>query len=179
MTSVRDGGQSLPSNAECGNIFSWTWEGFYEGREQRRADVFDIDMAQLFAWTGADASKMTSIFYVTFTGAGGNDPSGDGYYPVVRLRNGALLGNSITVATDYPFYIQGDYNVVNWKPSAMVGDGFASASLVCSSFVVGSQQRQRSNHRLQKSAHIMCSVIRFHGASDLAQVPTCWFIVTP
>jgi hypothetical protein len=128
MTSVRDGGQSLPTNAECANIFNWTWEGFYEGREQRRADVFDIDMAQLFAWTGADASKTTSIFYVTFTGGGGYDPSGDGYYPVVRLRNGALLGNPITVATDFPFYIQGDYNTVNWKPSAMVGDAITILS---------------------------------------------------
>jgi hypothetical protein len=122
MTATRDGGQELPTNVECGNIFDWTWEAFYEGRETRRADVLDVDLAQLFAWTGTDANRVTRIFYVTFKGAGGHDPSGDGVYPVVRLRNGQQLGNPLTVATDYPYYVQGDFNTVSWKPAAVVGD---------------------------------------------------------
>ena len=128
MTTIRDGGETLPSNAECGNMFTWTWEAFYEGREQRRADVFDINMAQLFAWIGADASKATSIFYVTFNGGGGYDPSGDGLYPIVRVFNGNQLGSPITVATDHPFYVLGDYNVNNWQPAAMVGDAITFLS---------------------------------------------------
>jgi type II secretory pathway pseudopilin PulG len=122
MVSTRDGGQTLPSNAECGNIFTWTWEAFYEGRENRKADVLDINLAQLFAWTGTDASRVTRIFYVTFRGGGGFDPSGDGVYPVVRLRNGQQLGNPFTVATDHPYYVQGDFNTINWKPASVVGD---------------------------------------------------------
>lgn len=123
MTSVRDGGEELPSNAECQNIFTWQWEAFYEGREGRMADVFQVDMAQLFAWVaGSVGSRETRIFYVTFKGGAGYDPSGDGLYPILRLVNGANLLNPITVATDHPFYIQGDYNTGVWQPSAMVGD---------------------------------------------------------
>ena len=132
MTSIRDGGQTLPSNIECDNIFTWTWEAFYEGREQRQADVLDINLAQLFAWTGTDASKMTEIFYVTFTGVGGYDPSADGVYPIVRVFNGGQLGNPITLTTDRPFYIQGDYNVTNWQSSAMVGDAISILSNIWS-----------------------------------------------
>ena len=43
-------------------------------------------------------------------------------YPAVRLINGAALQYPLTVATDGPIYVQGDYNSVGWKPSAILGD---------------------------------------------------------
>lgn len=120
---VRSGGQTLPSTAECNAMFSMGTEAFYEGRQGQRADVFTIDMAQLFAWTTGDPAKETQVFYVTFTNTGlSPDPSGDGVFPAVRVRNGSWLGNKITVATDYPFYIEGDYNTIGWQPAAVVGD---------------------------------------------------------
>ena len=120
---VRASGQTLPNAAECNAIFSMGTEAFYEGRQGHLADVLTIDMAQLFAWAAGDPAKETQIFYVTFTNVGlAPDPSGDGVFPAVRVRNGASLGNPITIATDYPFYIEGDYNSVGWQPAAVVGD---------------------------------------------------------
>ncbi len=126
---VRGAGLTLPNPGQCNAIFSMDSEVFYEGRQGQQADVFTIDMAQLFAWTAGDPAKETRIFYVTFTNVGlAPDPSGDGVFPVVRVRNGASLGNPITVATDYPFYIEGDYNSVGWQPAAVVGDAITFLS---------------------------------------------------
>ena len=123
---VRDSGSVLPTESECNTIFSMVNDAFYEGHDGRFADVLTIDMAQLFAWVGGDASKETRVLYVTFTDLGtAPDPQGDGVFPVVRLDNGAVLANPITIATDYPIYVQGDYNTVGWQPTAVVGDGIS------------------------------------------------------
>ncbi len=125
MTQTRDGGEQLPGNAGCNAIFNFNWEKFIDGREGRRVDVFDIDMAQLFAFTNANPAGRVGVMYVTFTNvAGANDPSGDGIYPIVRLRNGATLNNPITIATDRPMYVWGNYNsdLPNWVPASVVGD---------------------------------------------------------
>jgi len=120
---IRDSTLVLPNVAQCNQIFDMTEDAFYEGREGRFADVFTIDMAELFAWVGGDPSRETRVLYVTFNSLGdADDPEGDGVYPVVRLKNGALLANPITIATDFPIYIEGDYNTIGWQPAGAVGD---------------------------------------------------------
>ena len=120
---VRNGGSVLPSEPECNAIFSMVNDAFYEGREGRFADALTIDMAELSAWVGGDTSKETRILYITFTDLGTSpDPQNDGDYPIVRLENGSILPNPITIATDYPIYVQGDYNTIGWQPAAVVGD---------------------------------------------------------
>jgi hypothetical protein len=47
---------------------------------------------------------------------------------VVRLLNGDQLENPFTFSTDFPLYVQGDYNSINWKPSALVGDAITLLS---------------------------------------------------
>ena len=129
MISVRDAGLVLPTVAQCNNIFTLTYDKWYEGREQRYVDVIDVDMAQLFAWAGADATRITNILYFTFTGTS-PDPAGDGDYPIVRLINGGTLGNPITVSTEHPIYVQGHYNAGAWQPAALVGDAITFLSTV-------------------------------------------------
>ncbi len=115
--------QTLPNVGSCNNIFELEPDAFYEGREGRFADAFTVDLAELFAWVGGDASREVRILYITFKNlGGGDDPQSDGVYPVVRIKNGSLLVNPITIATDFPIYIQGDYNTIGWQPSAVVGD---------------------------------------------------------
>ena len=120
---IRDSSRVMPTTAECNTIFSLVPEAFYEGRQGQMADVFTIDMNQLLNWVGGDPARATQVFYVTFTNLGSApDPSGDGVFPIVRLKNGAILGNPTAIATDRPLYIQGDYNTGLWQPSAVVGD---------------------------------------------------------
>ncbi|MCH8145575.1 MAG: hypothetical protein IIA55_12730 [Gemmatimonadetes bacterium] len=129
MTIQRPGAKSAPSQAQCMQIFDFSWGTFWESRERRYVDVLDIDVGELFAWTGADPALITNILYVTFVNvAQGRDPSGDGIFPVVRLVNGRALGNPITIATDRPLYVQGDYNTDGWQPASFVGDAISLLS---------------------------------------------------
>lgn len=122
MISIRDAGLVLPTNAECEDIFTFQPDQFYDSRELTFVDVLNIEMDELFAWAGADATKVTNIIYVFFSGTTVAD------FPIVRLDDGALLGNPITVATQHPIYVQGDYNTVGWQPSAVIGDAITLLS---------------------------------------------------
>ncbi len=129
MTVTRSAAKQIPPPNLCRRIFDFSWETFWESREQRYVDVLDIDVGRLFEWTGADPALTTNILYVTFVNvAQGRDPSGDGIFPVVRLVNGRVLGNPITIATDRPLYVQGDYNTGGWQPAAFVGDAISLLS---------------------------------------------------
>ena len=123
---VRDGGQTIPSAADCNNIFTFTSDAWYDKREDVFVDQLEIDMNMLFNWSAIDSvARTTNILYLTFTNVGmAPDPQGDGVNPVVRLIQGQDLGNPITIATDRPMYILGDFNVddADWKPAAVVAD---------------------------------------------------------
>lgn len=127
--SVRTGGKVLPSSTTCNDIFDLNYDQYYDGREGRFVDVLEIDLNELFDWTGSDATRITNIFYVHFTGTG-PDPEGDGNYPMVRLWNGSQLGNPITIASRHPIYTVGNYNTGAWQPAALIGDnvGFLSSN---------------------------------------------------
>ena len=89
-------------------------------------DALSIDMDELFSWAGTDLTRVTNIIYVHFTGYNSGGPDFD--YPAVRLRDGAALGNPITIATKHPIYVEGDYNNVGWQPSAVMGDAITLLS---------------------------------------------------
>ena len=128
ITHTRPVGLAVPNSSQCTNIFSFNYEKFYEGREQRYVDVLDIDVNRLNAWM--TNSNQTSVIYITMATAGGLDPAGDDFYPVVRLVNAQTLRNPITFSTEHPIYVQGHYNSVGWQPSALVGDAITYLSTV-------------------------------------------------
>ncbi|MGI9627858.1 MAG: hypothetical protein ACR2QM_13560 [Longimicrobiales bacterium] len=124
LTHTRTGSLVTPSSGDCDDIFEMKWDAFWEEREQRWADVFEIDVEELADWVAADSARRSQILYVTFTGTGHSDHDieGDSVFPVVRLVNGDSLPNPMTVASDRGLYIYGDYNSVNWQPAAIAGD---------------------------------------------------------
>lgn len=136
--AVRAPGKVVPNTGLCKKIFTWTFEAFWEGREGRFADVLDIDVDELRRWVGGDASRRTEILYVTLTGTApdsiknnnNSNAARDGFYPVVRLINGSQLPNRLTIATDRPLYLRGNYNNVAWVPAAVTGDAITWLSAV-------------------------------------------------
>ena len=134
ITHTRPFGLLSPNANQCGNIFSFSYDKWYEGREQRYVDIVDIDVAALYAWIGNAAGRATSVMYITIDGTNPlQDPSGDGTYPVIRLINAGKLSSPITFATNHPLYIQGHYNNDPlWYPSALVGDAITYLSTVWS-----------------------------------------------
>ena len=145
MISTRTAGKVLPTIGACQKIFSMTWDAFFEGREKRFVDVFEVDIGELRNWVGTDATRRTDVLYVTFIGApstpANTDKKNDGWYPVVRLKNGSQLPNPLSVATGLPLYVQGDYNKNTWVPAALVGDAIYWLS---NAWVDGSAEHQCS-----------------------------------
>jgi hypothetical protein len=129
LTITRGGGRPAPSAAECDGIFDAAINAFYDGREDLRPDLLDVDMAALRSWVNVDpAQRRTDIIYVEFINGAGGDDRND--YPAVRLSNGAELPASwsplepggLSIATDRPLYVRGNYNSVAWKPAALFSD---------------------------------------------------------
>lgn len=167
MIQIRSAGLDLPSQGQCMQIFDWTFEAFYEGRELRNADVLDIDMRALGDWTGASGARTNRIFYVTFINTPAvtaeTDGNGDGFYPIVRLRNGRqLTGGALTMATDHPIYILGDYNVDAWVPAAVVGDAI---TLLSNNWNDANQQQQKIVKRSASNTQYWTAILAGHSAT--------------
>ena len=130
ITHSRPVGLNTPSSSQCGDIFSFTADKWYEGREQRYVDIIDIDVGNMYNWTNGNANRATSLMYITITNKDGAlDPAGDGIYPVVRLINADKLQAPMTFSTNHPLYTRGDYNADPlWYPSALVADAITFLS---------------------------------------------------
>jgi hypothetical protein len=128
MVQTRASGLVTPSAAMCRKIFKPKANAFYDGREDLRVDMIDVYVDSLRIWSdSAPATRAPRIIYFeinnTNTNAG-ND------YVAVRLRGGTQLPKSrvasdtggLTVSTDRPMYVLGDYNTVVWRPAAIMGD---------------------------------------------------------
>lgn len=119
-------------------MLSWNWSAFYEGREQAVMDMMEVDLGLLGIWTDGDPLKVTSQYYFQFimpdaaltgwTAAEKAMLTDNSLEPAVRLKNGINLPNPLTVATNYPLYVQGDYNKQDWKPASFVGDAITILS---------------------------------------------------
>ena len=93
-----------------------TIQTFYDAREKKTMTVTQVDVGLLKACGKAPAN---GILYV----------SKDGSNAGVRLTNGAALPpQGLTVVSENPVYVQGDYNTVNKVPAAVLGDAITVLS---------------------------------------------------
>jgi hypothetical protein len=123
------GAGRTPLGAACPGIFSFQRNRFWDGREMKQPDVLELDMQALRNFVNvAPADRQVSIIYVEFQNQNAADGNRD--YPGIRIRNGAQLPNAtspgepggLTIATNAALYVWGDYNTVQWKPAALIGD---------------------------------------------------------
>ncbi|MFH1010868.1 MAG: hypothetical protein V1784_06515 [bacterium] len=97
-------------------VISYTQNKFYDQREGRWMDVLDLDIG---AMVSAGLTPCNGILYIS--GAGADD--------VVRLRNGAQLpAGGLTIVTDNPLYVRGNYNSTAKKPAALICDAITMLS---------------------------------------------------
>lgn len=85
----------------------------YDAREGGYVTVTEIDIAALGA-SGYYPSN--GLLYAYRSDATVSDPHG------IRLTNGAELPAALTVVTENPMYVQGDYNTVAKKGAAVMAD---------------------------------------------------------
>ena len=99
------------------NVNPLATKTFYDQREEKNVTVVEVDVAKLQASPNAMAAL-------------NNPPTGEDPHVMyistdnqsVRLVNGSTLPDGgLTIATNRPLYIKGDYNTAN-KPAAVFGD---------------------------------------------------------
>lgn len=125
----RPGGLSVPSAGACRRIFKPRVNAFYEGREDLRPDLIDVHMDSLRIWAdSAPTTRSPRIIYFEFQTPIVANANND--YLSVRLRGGYRLPKSVnpadtgglSIVTERPMYILGDYNTSVWRPAALMAD---------------------------------------------------------
>ncbi len=85
----------------------------FDAREDAYVHFTDVDVKLL---TMAGRLPANGLIYAHRTDATAARPNG------FRLKNGAELARPLTFVTPAPLYIQGDFNVVQPKPAAVIAD---------------------------------------------------------
>ncbi len=139
ITVIRPNGGSVPDDDDKCRIFFWTWTTFYDNDEEGWVDVLDVDMGQLRSWVNGPGDAVSMIYVEIIQASVQNasttdddsSPSGqfnNAYFPVLRIVNGSQLPGPLTVGSEYPLIVQGDYNTTSWQPSSLFGDRLTSLS---------------------------------------------------
>ena len=134
MTHDRSGGLTTPDATDCARIFVARPNAFYDGREDLSPDLLDIHMDELRLWSDASrADRSPRIIYLNFTNLGG---STNRDLVSVRLRAGGQLPmpatsadtGGLSMVTERPLYVLGDYNTTVWRPAAIMSDAITFLS---------------------------------------------------
>ncbi len=85
----------------------------YDAREGKIITVTEIDIAKL---NTSGEFPSNGLLYAYRTDASADQPNG------VRLTNGSELAGPLSVVTEDPLYVHGDYNTVNKKGASVMAD---------------------------------------------------------
>ena len=140
QSGLKDNASSTTLNGCAGSISGKAVGSstFFNARENKTIRVLDVDMQALFnciknnsAIMGgkllSDTTDGGLVFHMTVTG---NNSSGINNYGV-RIRNGAQLKSTVsgaptikgmTLITDQPLYVMGNFNSTTKKPVALLTD---------------------------------------------------------
>jgi hypothetical protein len=88
-------------------------KSFYDAREGKTVTVTEIDMAML---ASSGNFPPNGLLYASRSDATSSQPNG------IRLKNGSQLFGPLTVVSEDPLYVKGDYNTVNKQPAAVIAD---------------------------------------------------------
>ena len=88
---------------------------FFDGREEKYVTVTEIDMELLNA---SGYFPDNGLIYAARTDASASQPNG------IRVMNGSELAGPVTVVSENPIYLWGDYNTVNKQPASFIGDAW-------------------------------------------------------
>ena len=90
---------------------------FYDDREDKWVNSTDIDMGLL----------KTSAYFPANGVIYSSDESGSTYNGL-RLVNGSDIGQPLSIFSENPLYVQGDFNTVNKQPAAVAADAVSYLS---------------------------------------------------
>ncbi len=137
--TVDRGGAPVPAPGDVCKIFPWKWSAFHDGRERELKDVFAVDIEELTIWVSGGPNRIIELIFVNVvlpTDINGYPMAAKDLIldatidPAVRVANGATLPNRLTIATEFPIYVQGHFNSApgTKRPAALAGDGITILS---------------------------------------------------
>ncbi len=94
-----------------------TTGSFADGREGLTVNSTDIDLSLL----------KTSPYYPTNGVIYASDNTG-GSLNALRLKNGTDIGTGLSIVSENPMYVEGDFNTINKKPAALMADAITFLS---------------------------------------------------
>ena len=114
-------GASCPAGSVLNNpISSGT---FYDGREQKMVVTTNLDLAKLQASPNFTSIASAATGGVILYHSDHTYDSSTTTEAALRVINGSTLpNNGITVSTENPLFVKGDYNTVSKKPAGLVSD---------------------------------------------------------
>jgi hypothetical protein len=144
---IRQAGQLLVEGTDVPIGTIATDSDFYNQREAKFMRMTNIDLKKLAGYAPGDPEGSPSfpnhlpsngLVYATRNDQAGSEEPG------VRLVNGSQIYRNagLTIVSNDPLYIQGDYNTVNKRPTAVICD---SVNLLSNSWNDANSQRTLSN----------------------------------
>ena len=94
-----------------------TTGSFTDSREAQVVNSTDVDMALL---SGTAYFPANGVIYASDQRAGS--------FNGLRLKNGSNLGSPLSIFSENPMYVQGDYNTVTKQPASLAGDAITFLS---------------------------------------------------
>ena len=132
-------------------VYTYTANKFYDDRENRWVDVVDINIGTMISGGYAPSN---GIIYISHA-------SGD--YPAVRIINAQTLPvGGLTIATDLPLFVKGNYNTTPKRGSALLCDAITLLSPSWNDGVSGGPLSGRVASNMSINACIMTG----HVATD-------------
>ncbi len=129
-------------------VYTYKQNQFWDDRQDRQIDVVDVDIAAMIA---GNYYPRNGIIYISRN-------SGDA--PAVRLLNAATLPpGGLTIATDMPLYIKGNYNTVAKKGAAVLCDAL---TLLSPGWHDGNSALNMNTNRIAQTMRINACVLTGH-----------------
>lgn len=126
--TVLPASRTVPDAAACPTIFQGGANKFWEGREDIGVDILDVNIGNLMTWIDGAAGRGVAIMYLTFVNLPACAPLNTCDYPAIRIVNGRQLTHPLTIATDRPLYILGNFNDIGWQPASFLADAITFLS---------------------------------------------------
>jgi hypothetical protein len=126
---------------------------FYNNRDAKLVRMTNVDLKKLAGYASGDPEGSPSfanhlpsngLMYATRNDAGGSEEPG------IRLVNGTQIyrARGLTIVSNDPVYIQGDYNTINKKPTSVICD---SVNLLSNNWNDAKSQQSLSNRTATNS----------------------------
>ncbi|MCB2231104.1 hypothetical protein KQH82_10350 [bacterium] len=100
-------------------VIAFNNDQFYDQREGEWVDVMELDVDAMYSH-GYEPDNGVVYF--------SDEAASSAEYPAIRINNGDELGDALTICSENPLYTKGDFNSVDKKPAALMGDAITFLS---------------------------------------------------